>query len=150
MRVVLDTNILVSALITKGTPPDQLYQAWLRNELELVTSAAQIDEVTDVLARPRLRRYVDSDEAAQMVAVIHQHATVLSEVPVTRRSPDPKDDPILAAAIAGDVDMVVSGDKSDMLALRDVEGIPIRSAREALGIALEARPEDDARPAGAG
>ena len=50
MRVVLDTNILVSALITKGTPPDQLYQAWLRNEIELVTSDAQIDEVTDVLA----------------------------------------------------------------------------------------------------
>lgn len=42
MRVVLDTNILVSALITKGTPPDQLYQAWLRNQIELVTSIAQI------------------------------------------------------------------------------------------------------------
>ena len=110
MRVVLDTNILVSALITKGTSPDQLYQAWLRNEIELVTSAAQIDEVTDVLARPRLRRYVDSDEAAQMVAATHQRATVLSEVPVTKRSPDPKDEPILA--------------------LGDVEGIPIRSARE--------------------
>ena len=38
MRVVLDTNILVSALITKGTPPDQLYQAWLRDEIELVAS----------------------------------------------------------------------------------------------------------------
>ena len=68
MRIVLDTNILVSALITKGSPPDQLYQAWLRSEIELVTSDAQIDEVIDVLARPRLRRCVDSDEAAQMVA----------------------------------------------------------------------------------
>ena len=144
MRVVLDTNILVSALITKGTPPDQLYRAWLRNELELVTSAAQIDEVTDVLARPRLRRYVDSDEAAQMIAAIHQHATVLSEVPVARRSPDPKDDPILAVAVAGDVALVVSGDRGHMLALGDVEGIPIRSAREALGIALEAKADDDA------
>lgn len=144
MRVVLDTNILVSALITKGTPPDQLYQAWLRNEFELVTSAAQIVEVADVLARPRLRRYVDSDEAAQMVAAIHHHATVLSEVPVTRRSPDPKDDPILAVAVSGDVGLVVSGDKSDMLALSDVEGIPIRSAREALGMALKAKANDDA------
>ena len=143
MRVVLDTNILVSALITKGTPPDQLYQAWLRNEVELVTSAAQIDEVTDVLARSRLRKFVDSDEAAQMVATIHQRAIVLSEVPVIRRSPDPKDDPILAAAVAGDAVLVVSGDKSDMLALGDVEGIPIRSAREALGIALRAKADDD-------
>ena len=144
MRIVLDTNILVSALITKGTPPDQLYQGWLRNEIELVTSDAQIDEVTDVLARPRLRRYVDPDEAAQMVAAIYRRAIVLSEVPVTRRSPDPKDDPILAVAIAGDVELVVSGDKSDILALRDVEGIPIRSARAALGIALEAKSDDEA------
>ena len=144
MRVVLDTSILASTLITKGALPDQLYQAWLRNEIELVTSAAQIDEITDVLARPRLRRYVDSDEAAQMVAAIHRHATVLSEVPVTRRSPDPKDDPILAVAVAGDVGLVVSGDRSDMLVLGDVEGIPIRSAREALGIALDAKADEDA------
>lgn len=143
MRVVLDTNILVSALITKGTPPDLLYQAWLRNEIELVTSAAQIDEVTDVLARPRLRRYIDRDEAAQMVATIHQRATVLSDVPVTRRSPDPDDDPILAAAVAGDAELVVSGDRSDMLALGHVEDIPIRSAREALGIALGGQTSDD-------
>ncbi len=144
MRVVLDTNILVSALITKGTPPDQLYQAWLRNEIELVTSTAQIDEVTNVLARPRLQKYIDVDEAAQVVAVIHQRATVLDEVSVTKRSPDPKDDPILAVAVAGGAGLVVSGDKSDMLALGDVEGIPIRSAREALGIALKAQADDNA------
>ena len=143
MRIVLDTNILVSALITKGTPPDQLYQAWLRNEFELITSVAQIDEVTDVLARPRLRKYVDPDEAAQMVAAIHQRATVLSDVPVARRSPDPKDDPILAAAVVGDAELVVSGDRSDMLALGEVEGIPIRSARESLELALKAKASDD-------
>ena len=143
MRVVLDTNILVSALITKGTPPDQLYQAWLRDEIELVTSDAQIEEVTDVLARPRLRRFIDLDEAAQMVAAIHRRATVLRGVPVAMRSPDPKDDPILAVAVAGDVELVVSGDRSDMLALGHVEGIPIRSAREALGIALGAQSDDD-------
>ena len=79
-----------------------------------------------------------------MVAAIHQHATVLSEVPVTRRSPDPKDDPILAVAVVGDVGLVVSGDRSDMLALGDVEGIPIRSAREALGVVLNANADDDA------
>ena len=144
VRVVLDTNILVSALITKNTPPDELYQAWLRNDIELVTSDAQIDEVTDVLARPRLRKFVDSDEAAQMVAAIHRHAVVLSGVPVTKRSPDPKDDPILAVAVAGNAGLVVSGDRSDMLALGDVEGIPIRSAREALGIALEVTTRDEA------
>ena len=138
VRVVLDTNILVSALITRGTPPDQLYQAWLRNDIQLVTSDAQVDELTDVLARPRLRRYVDPDEAAHMVAAIHLRATVLKDVPIVSRSPDPKDDAILATAVAGDADMVVSGDQKDILALGNVEGIPIRSAREALVIALDA------------
>ena len=136
MRIVLDTNILVSALITKGTPPDRLYQAWLRNEVELVTSSAQIDEVTEVLARSGLRKYVELDEAAQMVAAIHQHATVLNDISVTKRSPDPKDDPILATAVAGKAELLVSGDRRDMLALGNVEGIPIRTAREAMGIAL--------------
>ena len=143
MRIVLDTNILVSALITKGTPPDQIYQAWLRNEVELVTSTAQIEEVADVLGRPRMRRYVDADEAAQMVAAIHQRVTVLRDVPVARRSPDPKDDAILAAVVAGEAERVVSGDRKDMLALGHVEGIPIRSAREALGIALKPKPVED-------
>ena len=45
VRVVLDTNILIGALITKGTPPDRLYRAWLRGEIELVTSAAQLAEL---------------------------------------------------------------------------------------------------------
>lgn len=42
MRVVLDTNVFVSALITKGTPPDGLYRAWLRDEIEVITSTAQL------------------------------------------------------------------------------------------------------------
>ena len=61
--VVLDTNILIGALITKGTPPDRLYQAWLRGEIELVTSTAQIAELADVLAWPRLQRFLDADQA---------------------------------------------------------------------------------------
>ena len=58
MRLVLDTNILVGALITTGTPPDRLYQAWLRGDIELVTSTAQIAEIADVLARPRLQKFL--------------------------------------------------------------------------------------------
>ena len=136
MRLVLDSNVLVSALITKGTPPDRLYQAWLRSEIELVTCAAQIDELADVLSRPKLRKYVDRTDAAQLVADIRLRAIVVRDMPIPRRSPDPKDDAILAAAVAGEAELVVSGDKPGILALREVEGIPIRTPREALQIAL--------------
>ena len=56
VRVVLDTNILISAPITKRTlqPPDNLYQAWLNGEIEVVMTVAQIAEIRDVLIRPRL------------------------------------------------------------------------------------------------
>ena len=69
-----------------------------------------------------------------MVTSMVRRATILHDVAVKSRSPDPKDDPILAAAVAGAIDIVISGDRRDMLALDEVEGIPIRSTRDALAI----------------
>lgn len=132
MRIVLDTNILIAALITKDTPPDRLYQAWLNSEFGLVTSTAQMAEVATVLARPRLQRYLDADEAAAILENIDTRAIILDDPPNVDLSPDPKDNPILAAAIAGKADLIVSGDKKHMLALGVVEGIPIVTARDAL------------------
>ena len=131
MRVVLDTNILVSALITRGTPPDGLYRAWLRGEIELVTSAVQIAELDDVLSRPRLQRFLDADQASAIVENIGTRAVVLDELPSVSLSPDPKDNQILAAAIAGRVDLIVSGDRKHVLSLRKVGDIPVVTARMA-------------------
>ena len=114
VRVVLDTNILVGALITRGTPPDRLCQAWLRGEIELVISAVQVREL------------------AAIIANIGARAIVVEEIPKVDLSPDPDDNPVLAAAIAGGADLVVSGDKKHVLALGEVAGIPIVTARQAL------------------
>ena len=132
MRVVLDTNILIGAVITKGTPPDRLYQAWMRGEINLITSTAQMAEVATVLARPRLEKFLGADEAETLVENIGTRALILDEPPSVNLSPDPKDNPILATAIAGKADVIVSGDKKHMLALGEVEGIPVVTAREAL------------------
>ena len=137
MRLVLDTNILIGALITKGTPPDELYRAWLRGDIELVTSAAQIAELAEVLARPRIRRLVDADEANAILENLAVRALVLKDLPTVDLSPDPSDNPILAAAIAGNADFVVSGDKKHVLSLGEVNGIPVVTARDALkGLSL--------------
>lgn len=132
MRVVLDTNILIAALITKGTPPDLLYQAWLRGQFEIVTSTAQLAEIAAVLARPRLQKYFDADEAAAIVGNFDTRAVILREPPPVDLSPDPKDNPILAAAIAGRAALIGSGDKKHMLALGEAAGIRIVTARDAL------------------
>lgn len=136
MRIVLDSDVLVSALMTKGTPPARLYQGWLRGDIELVTCAAQIDEITDVLSRPKLRKYVDRADAAQLVADVLLRAIVVRDKPIPRRSPGPKADAIFATAVAGEAELLVSGDKPEILALGEVEGIPIRTPRQALRIAL--------------
>ena len=137
VRLVLDTNILIGALITKGTPPDELYRAWLRGDIELVTSAAQIAELAEVLARPRIRRLVDADEANAILENLAVRALVLNDLPAVDLSPDPSDNPILAAAIAGNADFVVSGDKKHVLSLGEVDGIPVVTARDVLrGLSL--------------
>ncbi|MBI4183299.1 MAG: putative toxin-antitoxin system toxin component, PIN family [Proteobacteria bacterium] len=132
MRIVLDTNILIAALITKDTPPDRLYQAWLRGEIEVITSTAQVAEIAAVLARPRLQKYLDADEAAAIVENIDTRAVILRDPPDVDLSPDPNDNPIFAAAIAGKADLIISGDKKHMLSLGEAAGIPIVTAREAL------------------
>lgn len=132
VRVVLDTNILIGALITRDTPPDTLYRAWLRGAFEVVTSRAQLAELAAVLARPRLQRYIDPDEAAVIVEHLETRATVLRDAPPVTLSTDPADNEILAAAIAGEADLIVSGDRKHVLSLGKAEGIPVVTAREAM------------------
>ncbi len=132
VRVVLDTNILIGALITRETPPDALYRAWLRGAFEVVTSRAQLAELAAVLARPRLQRFIGPDEAAVIVEHLETRATVLRDVPPVTLSTDPADDEILAAAIAGEADLIVPGDRKHVLSLGKAEGIPVVTAREAM------------------
>lgn len=132
VRIVFDTNILIGALITRDTPPDALYRAWLRGAFEVVTSRAQLAGLATVLARPRLQRFIDPDEAAVIVEHLETRATVLRDPPPVTLSTDPADNDILAAAIAGEVDLIVSGDREHMLSLGKAEGIPVVTPREAM------------------
>ena len=131
MRIVLDTNIFVSALISGEGPPGQVLAAIRRDRITLVTSTFQIEELRRVLARERLRPYIRPEEADDLLYHLEAVGMVMSELPDIGLSPDPEDNPILATAVAGEAELVVSGDKGDMLALGQVEGIPIVTAREA-------------------
>ncbi|MFZ1830021.1 MAG: putative toxin-antitoxin system toxin component, PIN family [Candidatus Competibacteraceae bacterium] len=133
MRLVLDTNILLSALLTRGTPPDLLYQAWRQGDFELVSSAAQIEEVTRVLDYPHLRERVRSAEAAILVDGLKNLATLAEYLPDIHLSRDADDDKILATALAGQADYLVSGDK-DLLSLPETCGVKIVTPRDAIDI----------------
>ena len=97
----------------------------------MVTSVYRIEESRKVLGRDRLKPYIRSTEAGDLLHGLESVGVVVAELPEIDPSPDPKDNPILAAGLAGRADLIVSGDKRDMLALRHVEGIPIITPREA-------------------
>ena len=129
MRVVLDTGVLIAALITKDTPPDRIYQAWRRRRFELVTSQWQLDELRRVSRYPRLRRFLHPADAGRMVNGLRTHATVVADSPRVDASPDPDDNPILASAIIGNAHYLVSSDKRDVLSLERIGNACIVSAR---------------------
>ena len=137
MRVVLDTGILIAALITTDTPPALIYQAWRKKRFELVTSKWQLDEFRRVSRYPKLRSFLKPAEAGSLVNGLRHQATVLETLPMVELSPDPDDNPVLAMAEASQAQYVVTGDKKDLLVLDPIEGTRIVTARqfvELLGI----------------
>jgi putative PIN family toxin of toxin-antitoxin system len=97
-----------------------------------VTSQTQLDELLRALDYPKLRDRINPAQVQDFVANIDVMAIVVPPVTAVSVSPDPDDNPILAIAIGGEADLVVSGDKPHMLALHEVEGIPIVTPRDAL------------------
>ena len=130
MRAVLDTGVLIAALITRDTPPDRIYQAWRRHRFEIVTSQWQLAEFRRVSRYPRLRRFLHPADAGRMVNGLRMHAIMVANLPRVDASADPDDNPILATAIAGNAHYLVSSDKRDVLSLERAGNARIVSARE--------------------
>jgi len=136
VKLVLDTNVLVSALLTKGTPPDQLYQAWKARRFALAISTWQINELRRVLSYEKLRPYLNGFEASILLENIDATAQIVEVTAPRTESPDPDDNWILASAVLSQADLLVTGDKNDLLQLKQVEGIKIVNARTALEAVL--------------
>lgn len=129
MRLVLDTSILVSSLLRKGTSPYLLYQAWREGGYELITSKQQMDELRRVLHYPKLQRYLNQTETQEVLAGLMTYALLAVDLPSVHYSPDPDDNWIIATAIVGEADYLVTGDKADLLALAMVENIQMVTAK---------------------
>ncbi|MDP2826477.1 MAG: putative toxin-antitoxin system toxin component, PIN family [Sulfuritalea sp.] len=129
MRVVLDTNILLSALMVRGTPPDRIYEEWRHGRFRLASTERQIDELRQVVRRPFFQARLKASEVGRMVNDIRRLALMCDTLPDVRRSPDPNDDYLLALCQAADADYLVTGDKSHLLALERHEGTRIVSAK---------------------
>jgi len=127
-RVILDTNILVSMAL--GGQVGKINDRWRAGEFIVVVSEEIVSEYLDILQRPNL--HLKSRTIAVITGRIYRKAKfVKPEERVSGIQSDPKDDKFLEAAIAGQVDFIVSGDKH-LLNLENFRSIPIITAREFL------------------
>jgi uncharacterized protein len=135
VRVVLDTNVVVSALIWGGTP-ERLIELAGDGVLDLFTTEALLAELAGILGRSKFAQKLEQKNlsAAEIVAGYRELAATVEPASIevaTLRDPD--DQAVIACAIAARAEFIVSGDR-DLLALKAHGSIRIVNAAEAVGI----------------
>jgi uncharacterized protein len=127
MRIVLDTNVIVSALLKQGSIPDQVLEQVVARRCELVVDSRIVAEYRDVMARPefgfsprRLKAFFRvADEAEWVVAD-----------PLALTLPEDDDRPFIETAVAGDADALVTGNVKDFQLKEGRLAIPILTPRQ--------------------
>jgi uncharacterized protein len=132
LRIVLDTNVLVSALISsKQSYPAQILQDIKKGLLSLLVTPNILDEYFDVLNRPYFETRIASAGyiiGAYLSSLVEKSILVKDATIESPLSRDPKDDVFLMCAVSGEADYIVSGD-DDLLSLEVFQGIKIVSAK---------------------
>jgi uncharacterized protein len=142
VRLVLDTNVVISALLWRGTPYQLLDLIRQRDDLQLVSSVVLLEELAVVLARPSAtkRLALIDKTAGELLADYVEAVELVEPMSVPRVVPgDADDDHVIAAAVAAGAAMIVSGD-SDLQSLGSHQGIEIVSAAFALQSLLAGGP----------
>ena len=129
-RIVIDTNVLVSRLLLPRSLPADAGQKAMRAG-RLLVSEATMEEIVNVLSRPRLDRYVSLTNRRQFIRLLGRKVTMVPIIQVVRECRDPKDDKFLELALNGRADLIITGD-ADLLVLNPWRGIEIVTPREYL------------------
>ncbi|MEI6645789.1 MAG: putative toxin-antitoxin system toxin component, PIN family [bacterium] len=134
MRIVCDTNVLISALLWGGTP-GRILERIESGFDTLYTSRILLQELTEVLNYPKIsrtlaRRNLSSNEILELV-IAHAQIVKTSNTPIRAVPSDPDDDHVIDCAVTAHADYILTGD-SHLLALKVWDSIPILSAGEYL------------------
>lgn len=130
MRCVVDTNVLVSAAMLSNSVPRQAVKKALRDGV-LLFSDSTMDELRDVLFRPKIDRYVSREDRLIFLAQLRATAEFVPVIQLVRECRDPRDDKFLEVALNGRADVITTGD-ADLLALNPWRGIAISSPKDYL------------------
>jgi len=96
MRAVIDTNVLVSALIAPRGTPAAIYSSWQEHRFTLLTCQEQLDELRATLRKPKIAALIKPYKGGRLVNDLKGLAVVVGSLPRVTRSPDPADDYLLA------------------------------------------------------
>lgn len=113
MRVILDTNVLIAALISRHSPPETIYRAWRGGRFDLVTSRVQLGELQRISRYPKLKAILPNHRIGTMINNLNR-ALVMDPLPVLpagEETDDPDDDFLLCMVLASDADFLVTGDR---------------------------------------
>lgn len=111
MRAILDTNILLAALLSPQGVPAQIVAAWKKKRFELVFCPEILTEIREVAARPFFRLRLRAGLADGLAASLYDLGAFYEELPRATGAPDVKDNFLLALAEVSQADFLVTGDK---------------------------------------
>ena len=134
-RFVFDTNVIVSALLTKKSAArDCLDKA--RGLGRILLSLEVVEELYDVLGRSAFDRYIDEEDRIKFLNLLVKESTLVEVTEKIEECRDPKDDKFLELAVNGKADFIISGD-GDLKVLHPFRNIKIISPREFLDAAIK-------------
>lgn len=124
MRVVIDTNDFISALIGRAYR-DKLTSILTNPVVEVIADTTLITELEEVASRPKFRKCVSPDAVDLFMATLRARLMIIESTTVVIDSPDPDDNYLLALSVDAQADYLITGDKKHLLALSPYRGIPI-------------------------
>lgn len=134
MRLVLDTNVVASAILWGGTPR-VLLQAAREKRIEVFTSTAMLAELTDILGRRKFAKKIAASKLSidQLVEGYTLLASVVRPTATPRIAPDADDDVVIGTALAAKADLIVTGDKP-LLTVRGHQGVRFVGIAQAIEV----------------
>ncbi len=127
-RFVLDTNVVISAVLLPRSVPRKAFDLAFIQGIVLV-SESTLDELDEVLRRPRFERYIPEDERLQFLTNFIRDTTVIEVSEIITDCRDPKDNKFLELAVSGCATCIISGD-ADLLVLHPFHSIPVMTPNE--------------------
>lgn len=134
MRVILDTNVIISGMLSPSGNADFLLRRWMDGNFVLLSSSEQLEEIKSTLRKPYIASHIKPHDAGKLVNLLRRLTLQIESHSAVHRSPDPEDDFLLSLAEAGDADFLVTGDKAGLLALKRHKGTRIVSVSQFLKV----------------